>query len=111
MYHYHQDFISVLQTVCVILMEVSIFHFVRKLIKSERILNAIHFLSNNLNTIYVFQWLIIGNAMIIIHACGLKLVDKSAVLPVGLLIVCVSIGLTVLWLRVKTKYKIRKCND
>lgn len=85
--YYKQTVVHVLFTACCILIELSVVHFIGKLIKWNWLDKVIKFMSSNLNLIYIMQWLIIGW----ISAAD-KYVPQWAVIPVGLVVVAASVG-------------------
>lgn len=100
--YYIQDFLSVLFTIACVGLELSLVHFISKLIKSKNILNGINYLSSNLNKLYLGQWIIIGWLEFFIE------VPSYLVIPIGLLIYFVDIVIITLINKTSNNIKSKK---
>ncbi len=61
--YYLQNFMSAMFSLNVVLLCESLFYFLFKKVKIEKLDRLTFYMSNNLNTIYILQWLIIGNVL------------------------------------------------
>lgn len=57
--------------------------------------------SRNLNVIYIIQWLLVTYTFVFLVLNGIQSIGVAAVIPTGLLITAASIGLSVIWKRVR----------
>lgn len=90
--YYRQTFLSFLFTISCVCAEISLFHFIRKKIQSIKIENTIKFISSNLTNIYYYQWIIIGWINMFFRPS----INFYLVIPVGLVIMFIAIGIAYL---------------
>ncbi len=89
--YYQQSFISVLFCFNVVMLCEGIFHFVFNKIKCEKLDKLVFYMSNNLNTIYIIQWLIIGNVLGIFFESGwMPAFPIWVSIPLGIITTAVS---------------------
>jgi len=84
--YYQQNFISVLFTLSTLILAESIVYFVSQKFSLTKVKQALTYLSANISTIYIIQWLIIGNSFNWISE-GLPLWSS---VPLGLIITFIS---------------------
>ena len=101
--YYRQNMYSFLFTLSVILIALASSYLVFRGREHTMIGRFIRYCSVNLTTIYVFQWLLIIYGFLFMLIVGSELISAEAVIPVGLIITAASIGLSVLWNRVRKR--------
>ena len=90
---YKQTFLSVLYTISLLGMVNSLLYFALKLPFMKKIESACIYIGNNLNEIYINQWLIIGWLGFLFEFELIDWLDYPWIIPVAIVIYAVSIGL------------------
>ena len=107
--YYQQNALSFIFCLFVIATELSLFHYIKKVIHIEKLEKALLYLSKNLNTIYIIQWLIIGNISTILYAPAVDyLFDKTYSVPIGIGIFIISVLIFMLYSKIKTSRMAKK---
>jgi len=89
--YYIQNFISALFCFNVVLLCESILYFIFKKVNSEKLDKLVFYMSDNLNTIYILQWLIIGNVLTIFFESGwIEPFPIWVSIPLGIVVTLVS---------------------
>ena len=101
--YYEQDFIHLLVTLSSVLVELSLAFFVFRGVEGTTLGRFVGFCGVNLNTIYVFQWLLITATRTTIVTLELSEVGDVGIVPAGLILAVTAMGLTVLWNKVRKK--------
>lgn len=105
--YYEQSPITVLWCLSVVAVCISVYYFLSLAIKGK-LQKTVQYISANVNTIYIIQWLIITYSIAI-----LVLIDKD-VFPsewgvlIGLIITTISIAICMLYNKLKVKVKVHK---
>ncbi len=102
--YYKQDMYSFLFTLSVVLIAFALSYLVFHGMEHTMIGRFIRYCSVNLTTIYVIQWLHIIYGFLFMMIIGSELISLEAVIPTGLIITAASIGLSVLWNRVRKNH-------
>lgn len=101
-YYYQQNFFSTLWITCILGISISAYYFISKIVQG-RTQNIVKYISSNLNTIYIIQWLLITYSVAIKEMVGLGGLPAGLTIPVGIVVVLCSIGITWLWNRLKAR--------
>jgi len=88
--YYNQNFFSTIFCLSVVGIGESLIYFIFKNIKSEKIKNLSKYMSNNLNTIYIIQWLIIGNFSVFQYSEFIPWLPVWSCIPLGLIVIFIS---------------------
>jgi hypothetical protein len=83
--YYQQSFISTLWIASIIGVSISVYYFLSCLIEG-RLQNTVKYISTNLNTIYIMQWLLITYSIAVKEILGLGKLAEYWVIPTGVLI-------------------------
>jgi len=100
--YYNQSLLHTIFSLLSMAIELSLVHFLLKVIHLPKLEKVIAFMSSNLNNIYIVQWIIIGwlEYFIIYDE---TLLEKEWVIPMGLLLVVVSTLIVLVYKKIKTK--------
>ena len=90
-------------TILVILIELSILYFVSKRIKPDSINKIINYISNNLNNIYVIQWMLVGTATFIVMMLDLDDLNAAASILMGFVFVVLSVVISKIYVKLCDK--------
>ena len=101
--YYQQEFLHSLFTIMVILIELSILYFVSKRIKSNSINNMIKYISNNLNNIYVIQWMLVGTSSFIMMMFNISKLNATTSILLGFIFVVLAILISKLYVKLNNK--------
>jgi len=89
--YYAQNFFSSLFCFNVVLLCASIFYFIFKKVNNEKLDKLVFYMSDNLNTIYILQWIIIGNVLATLFEGGwLKPFPIWVSIPLGIIVTIIS---------------------
>lgn len=94
--YYQQNLFSTLWIACIIGVSISAYYYISTQLKG-RIEGIVKYLSSNLNTIYIIQWLVITYTIAIKEIIGLGSLPVQMIIPVGILTGLCSIGIAWLW--------------
>lgn len=100
--YYQQNLFSTLWIASILGISISVYYFISKFVKGKA-QNTIKYISSNLNTIYIIQWLLITYSIAVKELVGLGSLAAELAIPVGIIVALCSIGITWLWNRVKTR--------
>ncbi|WP_099467391.1 acyltransferase family protein [Konateibacter massiliensis] len=100
--YYQQNFISTLWIASIIGVSISVYYYFSCLIEG-RIQNTVKYISANLNTIYIMQWLLITYSIAIKEILGLGNLTVYWVIPIGVLIAVVCMFFTWVWNHMKQR--------
>lgn len=110
--YYRQDLLYVIFTALVILFVTSCTHFLHKWIHIKPVDNLIKYMSNNLNLIYIIQWMTIGWLewfILCLFLPDFPLWGHGWLVPiVGIAISAESIGVSLLVNKIRAKRKAKK---
>ncbi|ADL51247.1 acyltransferase family protein [Clostridium cellulovorans] len=98
--YYQQSFISTLWIASIIGVSISIYYYLSCFIEG-RLQNTVKYISINLNTIYIMQWLLISYSIAVKEILGLGNLAGCWVIPIGVLISIVCMILTWGWNHMK----------
>ena len=102
--YYQQEFLHSLFTILVILIELSILYFVSKRIKTNSINNMIKYISNNLNNIYVIQWMLVGTATFIVMMLDLEDLNGTASILLGFVFIVLSVIISKIYVKLSNSF-------
>ncbi len=89
--YYLVNFISALFCFNVVVLCESLFYFAFKKINSEKLDKLVFFMSDNLNTIYIIQWIIIGNVLTTLFEGGwLQPFPIWVSIPLGIIVTLIA---------------------
>jgi len=89
--YYLQNFISALFCLNVVILCESLLYFVFKKVNNEKIDKLVFYMSDNLNTIYILQWIIIGNVLTIFFESGwIEPFPIWVSIPLGIVVTVIS---------------------
>ena len=100
---YSQTPLHLLFTSFVILMGMSIYYLLSEVITLRPVVKAVSYLGNNLDIIYIVQWLLIAYTEVAMLAMNTEKVPVVWILPVAVLILLLSVGITRIYLKSKGK--------
>ena len=98
---YRQDIYHLIFTLPLILIAFAVSYFTFHGIEQTKAGRFILYCSTNLNVIYVVQWLLVAYTFESFLFIGINQISMAYVVPVGLLIIAVAIGISVIWNRVR----------
>jgi len=101
--YFKQIPITFLWCICIVLIFISLYYFLSKLIKG-RGENIIKYLSSNVNTIYIIQWLIICYTIAIMEIFNVNLFSTVWAIPIGIIITIMCIYISKFWNKIKQKH-------
>lgn len=83
-----------------------------RLIRSERVVSTLGYLSSLVNSFYVIHWIILGWTLAILYRFDVPIAQGNDVLAAyfGVLLLVVSMAVTLLYNRIKVYCKLRKAN-
>lgn len=90
--YYKQNFHSTIWISSVVLIAVSIYYYISQSLEGKY-LQTVKFISSNLNTIYIIQWLIIAYTIAVCVVFDIGKVPEPWIVPIGGIIAIVSIVL------------------
>ena len=106
--YYHHNIISTLWTLPIIILALSICHFLFGKLEQTKLGEFIRYLSENLNTIYIIQWLIIAYSVAISILLGIDKTYSSIIIIIGGIIVTfVAVILSIPFVRIKRNRKMK----
>lgn len=105
---YTQGLIHYIFTTFVILAAMAVYYYLSEHVKNERIQTAVAFLGNNLDVIYIVQWLVVAYTQTIMLGALLPKLSAPLVIPVGIILLGISVFITDRWLKFKKKRAERK---
>ncbi|CAH1208459.1 hypothetical protein PAECIP111892_03114 [Paenibacillus auburnensis] len=94
--YYQQNLFSTLWISCILGVSISVYYYISTPVR-RKMENIIKYLSSNLNTIYVIQWLLITYTIATKEVIGLGSLPAPMIIPGGILIGLCSIGIAWLW--------------
>jgi hypothetical protein len=97
-----QNLFSSLWISSIVGISISICYYISIVIK-EKEANFVGFVSCNLNTIYIAQWLLIAYSIAVKELIGLPAFDKYWVIPIAMLYTAASMGAALLWKSLKKR--------
>ena len=103
--YYKQEFLHSSFTILVILIELSILYFISNKIESDSINNTVNYISNNLNSIYVIQWMLVGTTAFIIMMFNIEKFNATTSILVGFVFVVLSVVISKIYTKLTHKNK------
>ncbi|MCR5543738.1 MAG: heparan-alpha-glucosaminide N-acetyltransferase domain-containing protein [Eubacterium sp.] len=97
-------------TTFVILAGMSVYYALSELITAEPVVRFVSFLGKNLDVVYIVQWLVVSYIEVIIVATNSPKLSLYMVVPVGLILLVVSMCITNIYLKVRAKRQAKKKN-
>jgi len=107
---YKQTLLHTIFSLCVIIIELSVVHFILNLIKSPKPCRLISFMSSKLNEIYIVQWMVIGWPKYLLFTED-NLLPRYMVVPFALGVVSISVLCVFLYESYKKKISLKKHSD
>ncbi len=101
---YTQSLLHYVFSTFVILIGMSVYYVLSELVKAKKVVNAVAFLGRNLDVIYIVQWIVVSYTTVVVVAAKLPKLELPYVLPVGIVLLLVSVGITKLYLDIKKKH-------
>ena len=99
--YYRQTFMSILWIMPFVLLALGISHFIFRRIEQTKAGFFIRFCSQNLNTIYIIQWLLIAWMVAFVTAMDIEAqLQATGIFLVGFLVSVSAIGITMVWKRI-----------
>ena len=102
---YRQDIYHLVFTLPLILIALAVSYFAFNEIEQTKAGRFILYCSTNLNSIYVIQWLLITYTYSFFLIVGLEKISQAYVIPCGLLILASTIGISVIWNRIRGRMR------
>ena len=99
--YYQQDIYHFLFTLPMVLIDFALLQLLLSGLEQTGFGKYIIYSSRNLNVIYIIQWLLVTYTFVFLVLNGIQSIGVAAVIPTGLLITAASIGLSVIWKRVR----------
>lgn len=103
--YYSQSLLTTLWCMSIVSLCIPIYYAISKAIKG-RAITAVKYISKNVNTIYILQWLVITYTIGVMEILGTELFDTALGIPISIAITAVCIAISVLWNKVKQKREI-----
>ena len=107
--YYQQDYYHFLFTLPAVMIAFALCHLLLSGLEQTKLGRFITYSSVNLNAIYVIQWLLVTYTHAFLMLTGIETISVEAVIPIGLLITASSIGICVIWKRVRNLYFLVNC--
>lgn len=106
--YYHHNIISTLWTIPIIIIALSTCHFLFGKLEQTKLGEFIRYLSENLNTIYIIQWLIIAYSVAISILLGIdKTYSPIIIIIGGFIVTFVAVILSIPFVRIKRNRKLK----
>jgi hypothetical protein len=106
--YYHHNIISTLWTLPIIILALSICHFLFSKLEQTKFGEFIRYLSENLNTIYIIQWLIIAYSVAISILLGIdKTYSPIIIIIGGIIVTFVAVIISIPFVRIKRNRKLK----
>lgn len=101
--YYQQEFFHSVFALLVILIELSLLYFVTKKINIKAINNTVHYISAELNTIHIIQWILVGTATFIVMMADIDDLNAPVSIALGFVFVVMSVLISKLCNLIKSK--------
>lgn len=100
--YYSQSLLTTLWCMSIVCLCIPIYYDVSKLIKG-RVITSVKYISKNVNTIYILQWLVITYTIGIMELLQIGVFHVILGIPISIAIMVVCIAISICWHKVKQK--------
>lgn len=98
--YYSQSLLTTLWCMSIVSLCIPIYYVVSKIIKG-RAVTAVKYISKNVNTIYILQWLVITYTIAVMEITGTELIHSVWTVPLSIVITVLCIAISMAWNKVK----------
>lgn len=98
--YYSQSLLTTLWCMSIVFLCIPIYYIISKVL-NKRAVTAVKYISSNVNTIYIIQWLVITYTIAIMEISDIELFDTAWGIPISLAVTIICILICMAWNKIR----------